>query len=287
MNRPRTASVSALILLLACGLCSAQDEEEKKLGWGNLTELTYIATQGNAEATSLGLRDTLTRTWEQALFTFELGALRASTGTIRRTAIGNANVFAVDTSTETEVTAESYVARGRFDREINERFFWFAGAGWDRNTFAGIQNRIEGVGGVGHVWLDTDSNKWRTDYGFGWVHQEDVVFNPDVDENFITARASSDYWRQLNATVEYRNVMILNENLSDTKDFRFDMVNSLGVAMTDRVAVKLSHQLLFDNRPSLGLLPLFSAAGVPAGIDVLSRLDRVDSIFNVAIVITY
>ena len=99
----------------------------------NVSELTYIATQGNAEATSLGLRNALIRTWEEALFTFEVAALRASTGTIQRAAVGSEAAFVVDKSSESELTAESYLARGRFDRQISERMFWFAGLGWDRN----------------------------------------------------------------------------------------------------------------------------------------------------------
>lgn len=277
--------VAACLIVIACPVWA--QEEEKKLGWADVAEFSYLATQGNAEASSLGLRNALTRVWDEAAFTFEVGAVRASTATISRSAIGDATNFRVDRRSESELTAANYFTRGRFDRELSERTFWFGGVGWDRNTFAGVQNRFNVTGGVGNSWFDNDQHKWRTDYGASWVHQEDVVVDPDVNENYVSARLTSDYWRKLNASVEYNNLVIVNENLSETGDFRLDMVNSIAVSMTGRIALKLSHQLLFDSRPSLELLPLFSASGSPVGVDVLSALEKTDSIFNVAIVISY
>ena len=51
-----------------------------------------------------------------------------------------------------EKTAENYYLRGRYDRNITERFFWYGGVGWDRNEFAGIKNRMTVFGGVGNLW---------------------------------------------------------------------------------------------------------------------------------------
>ena len=64
-----------------------QAQEEKKLGWGDSAEVSFVTTNGNAEANTLGLRNVLTRTWDDALFSFEAAALRATTGTTSVSAI--------------------------------------------------------------------------------------------------------------------------------------------------------------------------------------------------------
>ena len=49
------------------------------------------------------------------------------------------------------LSAESYLLNGRYDYKVHERFFWYGSTGWDRNRFAGIQNRYVADGGIGNV----------------------------------------------------------------------------------------------------------------------------------------
>ena len=70
-----------------------------------------------------------------------------------------------------------------------------------------------------------------------------------------------------------------------TDDFRADWVNSLSVAMSDRLALKTSLQLLFDNKPSLLSLPLVDGGGSPTGTTVFTPSDQVDSVVTLTLVI--
>jgi len=272
---------------LAVGSLQAQDEEEKKLGWFDAAELSYVATAGNAEARTLGARNTLRRVWENANFTFDASFFRASSGTVSRTAVGSSpENFEVIKESESALTAENYNARGQYDRNISSRLYWFAGAGWDRNPFAGIRNRYQGGGGVGNIWFDTDTTRLRTDYGVTVVHQEDVVADPFFDPTFASLRLSSDYMRKLTSNSEFVNVTIVNENLNETTDFRVDMLNSLGVQLNSLLALKVSYQILFDNLPSLEEVDLLTAGGSTRG-SVFVPVDKFDSIFTVALVLSF
>ena len=77
--------------------------------------------------------------------------------------------FVVNEVDSTSTSAESYYFEGRYDRDITDRFFWFAGAGWDQNRPAGIDQRYTAFSGVGNTWRDDDDVEFRTDYGLSYT----------------------------------------------------------------------------------------------------------------------
>ena len=136
-----------LAALAALGGPMAQTPPADEDRWRDTAEFSFVATAGNSDTTTLGFKNKLWRKWEQSAFELNAGAVR-SEGTTNRRAVGTVDSFRLED--DSELTAENYFLNGRFDRKITERFFWFVGAGWDRNTFAGIDNRYTGVGGVGN-----------------------------------------------------------------------------------------------------------------------------------------
>jgi hypothetical protein len=226
--------------------------------WDNATELSFVATSGNASANTLGLRTSLTATDSVNTFKFEAGGLRSEIGITARTASGTPGDFSVSKTTTSELTAESYFARGRYDRSLGPAFL-FAGTGWDRNTFAGVQNRYSFVAGVGRTWVESDASRFKTDVGATYTIQKDVDPAPDADEGFGGLRA--------------------------TIDARVDWINSLSFRLSQSLAFKTSLQLLYDKLPSLLEVPLFDGGGSPNGT-VLTPGDEVDTILTLALVIT-
>src|SRR5688572_24214661 len=158
---------------------SAATETEQ--GWKDTAGFSFVATEGNSETSTLGLKNKLWRKWDRNAFELNAAGVR-SEGTTNRRAVGTAGNF--DIEEDSTLTAEAYLLNGRFDREVTKRFFWFAGAGWDRNTFAGIQNRYAGLAGVGNTWSAEETVTFRTDYAVSFTRQEDVVEIPDVDDTF-------------------------------------------------------------------------------------------------------
>ncbi|MBI3450316.1 MAG: DUF481 domain-containing protein [Acidobacteria bacterium] len=282
----RAALMTAGILVLADPAALA---DGPKLGWADSAEFSYVATSGNTETQTLGFKDKLTRTWERSLFTLNAGGIRVETTTTDRFAVGTTSSFGVTENKQTVVTAENYFLNGRFDHKISDHFFWFGGAGWDRNTFAGIQNRYTAFGGVGNIWADSDTFKWRTDYGATYTHQEEVVSDPTTQDSFAGLRLSSALARKLGGSTAYTNDTVVDENLNDTKDLRATMTNSLSVSMTKRLAVKISLQWLYDNRPSFKDIDLFAPGTppTPTGTKVPFELARLDTIFTTSLVVNF
>src|SRR3989442_6967668 len=236
------------ILLLAAGLMSlagmnparAQDPSPANAARGSdVAEFGYVATAGNSETATLGFKNPLGRKWDKASFELKSGGVRAQTTTTTRTAVGTGpSSFTVFEDKDTSLSAESYSLSGRCDRKVSERVFWFAGGGWNRNRFAGIQNRYEAAGGVGNLWVDSDRVKFRTDYALSYTKEDDVVQAPDIRDTFAGFRFSWKFQHKLGATTTYGNELVLDENLNDTTDLRGDMINSVAVSKIGRASCR-------------------------------------------------
>jgi hypothetical protein len=270
------------LLSLALVATSEANAQDTGLAWENATELSFVSTGGNASSSTLGLKSSLIGTSGPNSFKIELGGIRGETDVTVRTASGTAGSFTVNETSTSQLTAESYFARSRYDRAFAGAFA-FAGVGWDRNTFAGVQNRYASVAGVGRTWTDTEAGRLKTDVGVTYTVQKDVDPAPGADDAFGGLRISVDATRRVSSAVDYASVLLVDENVEETEDFRADWTNSISVSLSEALAFKTSLQLLFDNQPALISVPLFTA-GVPAGT-VLTPGDEVDTVLTVALVI--
>lgn len=280
----RELKIIATIVLATVTAVSAQDDE-KQLGWADEAELALVVTAGNSETTTFGFKNRLSHIWENAELHFDAGGLRTETSTITRTPVGTSiDDFTVEESRVSELTAENYFARAKYDRNIRPRVFLFGTGGWERNPFAGIQNRYMGAGGIGNIWYDRDAMRWRTDYGISITREEGTTGSSDT---FAGLRLSSDFMRKLVSSTTLTNLTIANQNLEESGDFRLDSLTALAVSMTELLAIKLSLQFLFDNTPAFVDRPLEFPLGMPLNILVPVPADKLDTQFNVALVVTF
>jgi len=276
-------------LLLACAaalaaLAAAPAAAQESVTWESSTELSFVSTGGNASSSTLGLKAALTGTREPHVFKIELGGIRTSVDKTTRTATGTPASFTIHETTISETTAESYFAKGRYDRNFSQAFL-FAGAGWDRNTFAGIQNRYALVAGVGRTFVEGETGHLKADVGVTYTIQKDVDPEPGADEGFGGVRLNVDAARKLSATADYTSALVLDENMESTDDLRLDWTNSIAVALSQKLALKTSFQLLFDNLPSLLGVPLVDGTGTPTGATVSTPGDKLDRVVTLTLVI--
>lgn len=299
MSRRAASPIVALAVLAAGAFPAlAQDpaapappaEEKKFPKWSDTAEFGWVATSGNSESSTFGLKNTLTRENERSLFELKLGGVRVETTTITLFAVGNSTDFTREEDTTSATTAENYFVAGRYDRKITDRFFWFAGAGWDRNRPAGIDNRYVAMAGVGNIWVDTDRRKWRTDYAITGTDQENVVDDPTFDDTFIGLRLSSAFLQKFGANDVgvFTNDTIVDQNLNETEDWRVNMTNAVALNINSRLALKVSLQWLYDNLPSLKEVDLFDPGDLTTPIGrVFVEADDLDTLLTTALVIKY
>lgn len=329
MNRRiRTALVLCTVALVAfAGVARAQEEEKKK--WSNDTELSLVSTQGNSDTLAFGLKDVYQKFWEKSRFQFKLEGTQASKADDRFVVIelSPPGIDPADPCTTggacrtvepaREDSIERYLVEGRYDRDISERTFWNVGASWDRNLTdgSGIENRYIGFAGIGNKWWDRDDLKFITNYGVSYTDREETTVDPLKDDTFAGLRFDWAYLNKFGKSVTYTNTWSINYSLDDSDDYNFDMINAITVAMSERIALKVSLQWLYNNLPPLQTVDLECAnpdpndprptipcnlvcvdgngnidpqcnqGSVPLPEEVDIRKDKTDLIFNTSLVI--
>jgi len=260
--------------------------------WFDTADFSFVYTAGNSQTSTLGFKNKLWRKWTSSRFEMNAGGVRQDSTTITYEAFGSSpSDFYVEKNEDSALKAEAYYVNGRYDQDLSEDWYWFAGGGWDRNTFAGIANRYTAFGGVGTIWINEPEIKFRTDYGLTFTKQNDVVVNPDSDDNFFGARFSWLYWHKFTESTIYGNDLVIDENLDETSDFRVDMTNWVSVSINKTLALKVSLQWLYDNRPSLVEVPLFDDTQLgppfPRIGTVTTELESLDTIFTASLVVNF
>lgn len=273
----------ALVPTIAAPVAMAQEEPE--VGWKNEAELSFVATDGNAESSSLGFGAKFERKWSGKRFEASLGGVRAESSETSRTAVLVGERVTVQETSESELTAENYHAKARLDHDFAEHWFWHGGAGWERDQFAGIDHRFQGVLGIGRTLRDSDDQSWRIDAGLTWTGER-LTAGGNLD--FAGVRFSSDWSKQVTESTKLEHFLQIDENLDDTDDYRADTKFSLHVAMSKRLAIKTALQVKYDNQPALEELDVVDENGdATDGLTVLEPLDETDLKATVSLVVNF
>jgi putative salt-induced outer membrane protein YdiY len=287
MVLPALLTTVGLLGSSSAALAQEGGDDPARQGWVFEGELTSVLSRGNSENLTLGFGATTRRRWEKDALRFEVGWVRVETGRITVRAVGTAGDFAVERDVEREKTAESVKARGRYDRTLSERVFVYGGIDWLRNTFAGIDSRTLLALGGGNTWAESDRTRFSTAYAVTYTFEEEVVANPFFDSDFAGLRFGYELWRRISESAVFESELIADLNLQETEDRRFDLENSMTVDVNDAIALKPSLGFSWRNLPALRDVPLFTPEGVNTGTTVRTPLEKLDTLFRLALVLTF
>jgi len=248
-------------------------------------DLSYVLTSGNSRTGTLGFGFDLDRRWERQGFFLSTAGTRSSSSVDLDFAQGTPDSFVL-VRPDPEPTAEFYNARTRYYYRLSERFFVLAGAGWERNLFSGLRSRLVAEAGFGYVILTDELTDFRARLGLTYTNNQEVVPNPDLQDNFAGGRLSWTLKRRLTDTAELVHDLVLDENLNQTEDFRADASLGLSVAISSRFALKVNYRLLYRNLPALQELPLRDPGGLDLG-SVSVPLRKVDQGLGVSLVFNF
>jgi putative salt-induced outer membrane protein YdiY len=297
MSQAVRAALAAALVALAAPTLRAQgnpaptaaqavDEKAFKLDAPGLyanADLSYVLTSGNSSSSSLGFKGDVTRRYTRHSIGFAAGGIRVSSSpSDARFAVGTPLDFEVEIP-ETEPTAAAYYGRGRYDYKLSERMFYTLGAGWERNRFAGIENRWLVDTGVGYILLSSDRTSFRAAGGLTYT-SEDYTVETGRDGGFIGLRLGWDFRQLLFTGTTLTHTFIYDQSLEDSAAYRFDAQVGVHVAMNNRLGLKVNWRLLFNNDPPSTELLLFTPGGVPTGLTVLAPFKKTDQGFSVSLV---
>ena len=319
----RTTAYLIVFFGLGVGQVVAQQghDEERALGWSNATDFSLVLTKGNSAARTLGFANRLRHVWHTSRLQVDLTAVRSDTSDDRFFLVDPGFVFPVGANPD-DLTFQfvkptptpdvaNYLVGGRYDRNLTDRFFWNAGASWDRNEDAGILHRYIAFAGVGNIWSNTENREFSTSYGISYTDRDEEEPDPQKDRRFGGARLGWDYLERLGSVTVFESTFTTNINLTDGADYSFNTTNSVGVSMNEHLSLKVSLQFLYENQPALetGLdvvanVDLIDPDGIPGTGDELfetiengggqivlgsadARKDKLDTIFRTALVVSF
>jgi len=282
----KTRILPAILAALAVGAswASVEGQDARAIGWADKAELSYLMTGGNAVTSTLGISNILIRTWANDQIKFQVSAVRAHATTSTRRAVGTADRFSIAEEKSKQLVAENYFADLQYDRKISDRWSAAIGLGWDRNRFSGVESRFVAAAGAQTVWIAAAKTKFKTDYHVTWTARKYISAEQST---FLGFRGTWDFEQKLTETTTLSSQLLVDESLKDLADWRGDMVNALGVAMSKNLALKVSLRLLYANKPAQEKIPLDSAEGISTGLTVLHGLKKLDSIVTTSLVVNF
>jgi len=276
MNRSMRTLLAALVMtVVSTGAVLA---EEPKRPWTDAADFGLVLTTGNSKNLNIALSNKFVYKWTNAEFTFDAAALRTENTTrtlTNDTAANTVSVTEVDTT-----TAEMYALGGKYTHNIRENFFWYVGGGWVSNKPTGIDNRYMAGGGLGYRFFKTELQTLSVEFGFDYTDETQVGGTSD---SFAGARAFLGYLYNISKTSTFTEDFTVLENLSDTSDLRARSVSAVTASISQKLALKVTLLLVYDNQPVVAdVQPVF-----PATQAAQFEYDKLDTIFTATLVVNF
>ena len=201
--------------------------------WFGKLNFSFLSTSGNTDTSSIGGALELNYKPTPWLFTLKGAYLRGATDGV--------------------TTAETFTAGLRGSRDLTERVDVYAGAGYLRNRFSGINNLFSIDGGAGYKLFNGPSQFLRVEGGFGWTSEEDILDGVVVpSRSYANARAGVGYKWQFTKTAAFTNDFGFLLDLDDSANWFMTNKAAITADISKVFALQASWTLLFRNQPVEG-----------------------------------
>lgn len=227
----RRAAILALLLLPALA-AKAQDASAPTVTKATL-DFGYVQTSGNTQVATLNLGEKLTQ---------ERGRLTLQQG------------FAFVYGKQRDSVITSYIGGNvRGDFKIDKILAAFAGVGFDRNRFAGIERRLEQQAGLqARVFADA-IDTLRIEGGGSLTQQTGT---DGIKSNFPAARGAAAWRHGFTPAAYFQQNVEWIPNLKTTEDWRLNSESAVVAPISSNIGLKLSYVIRFDNLPQVGFSEL-------------------------------
>ncbi len=285
----KTASAMVIGLLVLCVAGPAiMSGQEKKNGlfhpWAATAEVSYVVTGGNTSTSALSLGTTFSRKWTRDTLLFRSYILSSDATTTTRTAQGTEDVFTIIENKITRQVAANYLLAGQYDRRISKNLAGQAGMSWDRNRFAGVDDRVIVTTGFGYGWVNKPRTQVKTSAGLTYTVRQYVGQSAVSFAGFRLTVASD---QKVLESSSLSTQFVFDDNLNRSTDWRFDWANSVTASISKSLALKVILRTLFANVPALQNLPLIDPLGEPTGLFVPVPLKKLDTFLTTSLVINF
>ena len=283
-------AAAATLGLLAClvlwpGLGRGEEKKPGLLGpWKATAELSFVVTGGNTATSAFSLGTSFTRKWTNDSLLFKSYILRSNSTTTIRTARGTETDFDIIEEKIKRLVSENYLLAGQYDRRISKNLSGQVGLSWDRNRFAGVDDRIMFTTGFGYALVEKERTQVKTAAAMTYTLRQYV--GQDM-ASFAGLRFSALANQKILDNSSISTQFVFDDNLKRMQDWRFDWTNSVSASISKSLALKISLRMLYANVPALQSLALFDIDGLPTGLFVQVPLKKLDTFLTTSIVINF
>jgi putative salt-induced outer membrane protein YdiY len=254
------AAAVAAALMVPCLVAApafAEDPVEKKLGWFDAAELSFVSTSGNSNSTTLGFRNETKRVWSDAELLVEIGSVYSEARPSERFGVGATGEgnFSVEQGPHETDTNRLYGKAG-YGRDLNPFLFWNVAGDAERNPPAGIDYRYTVGAGLGNNWVRQEKVKFRTTYNITYTNEN---FTNGDSQDFPGFRLGYNYENKLTPTTLFESNLLFDDSFDDFSDHRTDWYNAVTVSMTQKIALKVGYRILYRNIPPLEEIKIYDA----------------------------
>jgi putative salt-induced outer membrane protein YdiY len=280
------STLIALCAVIAVGTPAVAAEAQKK-PWTDEANFGFVMTSGNADGTNLAFKNAFKYTWTNAELTFDAAALHAESTTRD---ITNPAPYGTAVVTDTKATtASNYGLALMYRRNISERLYWYAGASWFQDFFAGIDDRYIAGGGVGYTFVKDARNLLKGEVGLDFTRQVPLASpppEPTDTTDFFGMRGYLGYEFTISEKSKLTEDLNLFGNFDTTNAWRVNSVTAVTAGFTDNLALKVSYTVLYSNEPLTQYIA--PPAGAPVGSpNALYTFEKTDTILAVALVVNF
>jgi putative salt-induced outer membrane protein YdiY len=283
----RLVPAAVLLALAAAGPAALCGQEQKHglLGpWQATAEISYVVTGGNTSTSALSLGTNFTRKWTRDTLLLKTFILTSDATTTSRIAQGTETDFTIVETKTTRKVAENYLLFGQYDRKLADGLAGQIGMGWDRNRFAGVENRIVFNAGLGYNVINRKKTQLKTSAGLTFTRRQYV--GQDAI-SFAGFRWTLTGEQKISGSSVAATAFIFDDNLKRGPDWRFDWANSVTASISKALALKVSLRTLYTHVPALQNLPLLDDLGEDTGLTVPYPLRKLDAFLTTSVVINF
>jgi putative salt-induced outer membrane protein YdiY len=218
----------AFLCICLFAVAAVWAQEKEKNVWGGDASLGLALARGNTETTNLSI-------------TFAIkGPLSES--------IDNTNKAYFLLSREKDITnAESMGLESQIQWKLTERFFSYYGIQGLRDRFKNYSYRILPGLGLGYKVIVSENVQLSANAGLSQVFTE--YFDSGETDSHTGITLGNELIWQLSPTAEISQTLSLNTDISELKNYFWQLEISLASAITKGLSVKLTVMDRYDNNP--------------------------------------
>lgn len=212
-------------------------------------ELGAVLSFGNTETMALTGQGTLSYRWRKNQLS---GTFGINWGQTKIDADADGKLSDAERLADYVQTAGREYGTLRYDRFVTRSDSLYVLGGGFTDTFAGYDYRVNAQLGWSHGFVDTTTSAFKAEAGIDIAQEHFVDGIEPGEQNVLAARVQAGLRQNFNAHVAFEDTLEVYEGLLDYRDVRVNNTAAVTAAVANRFALKLSHQLAFDNVPVEG-----------------------------------